>query len=143
MAAHMLESGMPIPAIHRPCEGVDYVLFPYESRGCIVYDDPAFGLVGEELCEGADEVVRHFMRNLRTRRIALLCSGTPAEEWVTFNHQGAENGWQVYGGLLGGRQQVMKLCPNFAHYYPQTPALLHFTAVKSKRAMERFGALAD
>jgi hypothetical protein len=73
------------------------------------------------------------MRKLRTRRIALLSSPKAREGWTTFEHQGtAENGWQIYVGDLDGRLQTMKLCPNFALYYPQTPKTLHFTAHKAK-----------
>jgi hypothetical protein len=123
----------PRPALHHPSPDIDFILFPYERLGCIIYDDPIAGLKAEELCEGADDVVRHWMRKLRTRRIALLSSPTPHEGWTTFDHQGtAENGWQIYSGDLDGRPQTMKLCPNFGLYYPDTPKTLHFIAKKAQ-----------
>jgi hypothetical protein len=116
-------------ALHHPSPDIDFILFPYEKLGCIVYDDPLAGLKAEELCEGADEVVRYWMRKLRTRRIALLSSPAAREGWTTFQHQGqTEDGWQIYTGVLGGSNRTMKLCPNFALYYSQTPKQLHFTA---------------
>jgi hypothetical protein len=128
------------PAIHPLSDEVDYVLFPYELHGCIVYDDPIAGLEAEELCEGADEVVRYFMRELNTPSIALLSSGHPQEGWTSFEYQGWENGWQVYSGKLGGVDQEMKLCPNFLLYYPGKPQVLHFTAVLASDALERYAA---
>jgi hypothetical protein len=122
---------MPRPALHHPSPDIDFVLFPYELHGCIVYDDPMAGLVAEELCEGADVVVRHWMKKLGTSSIALMSSPTAKEDWTTFDHQGTDNGWQVYAGDLDGRRQVMKLCPNFALYYAETPDQLHFTAVRA------------
>jgi hypothetical protein len=120
------------PALHHPSPDIDFILFPYQKLGCIVYDDPLAGLNAEELCEGADAVVRQWMRKLRTRRIALLSAPVARDDWTTFEHQGtAENGWQIYAGDLDGHPQTMKLCPNFALYYPKTPKTLHFTARKA------------
>jgi hypothetical protein len=124
---------MPRPALHHPSPDIDFIHFPYEQLGCIIYDDPLAGLKAEELCEGTDEVVRHWMRKLRTRRIALLSAPKAREGWTTFEHQGtAENGWQIYAGDLDGHPQTMKLCPNFALYYPETPKQLQFTARKAR-----------
>lgn len=112
---------------------VDFILFPFEKLGCILYDDALAGLKAEELCEGADEVLRYWMRKHRNRRLALLSSATVREGWATFEHQGtAENGLQIDTGLLGGRAQNMKLCPNFVLYYPAPPKQLHFTDRKAK-----------
>ena len=123
---------MPRAAIHHPSPDIDFILFPYEKHGCIVYDDPQAELKAEELCEGADEVVRHWMKKLGTKRIALMSSPHAKEGWTTLHHRGTENGWQVYAGDLGGHHQLMKLCPNFALYYSETPAELHFTAVRAR-----------
>jgi hypothetical protein len=57
-----------------PSPDIDFILFPYEQPGCILYDDPLAGLKAEELCEGADEVVRHWMRKLRTHPVPPPCS---------------------------------------------------------------------
>ena len=132
---------MKIPAIHRPSETVDFVLFPYEEYGCIVYDDPLVGLEAEELCEGADEVVRYFMRELGTDAVALLSSGQSREGWSSFEHQGiTDTGWQIYVGTLGGKEQTMKLCPNFLLYYPEKPKTLQFTAILASVALARYAA---
>jgi hypothetical protein len=73
------------------------------------------------------------MRKLRTCRIALLSAPTAREDWTTFDHQGtAENGWQFYTGDLDDHPQTMKLCPNFALYYPAPPKQLHFTSRKAQ-----------
>jgi hypothetical protein len=40
---------MPRPAIHHPSPDIDFILFPYEELGCIIYDDPLAGLKAEEL----------------------------------------------------------------------------------------------
>ena len=132
---------MKLPAIHRPSGDVDFVLFPYEELGCIVYDDPTFGLEAEELCEGADEVVRYFMRELGTDAVALLSSGESREDWASFRHQGTtDTGWQIYVGTLGGKEQTMKLCPNFLLYYPAKPETLQFTAILASDALEQYAA---
>ncbi len=62
----------PCPALHHPSPNIDFILFPYEQLGCILYNGPLAGLKSEKLCEGDDEVIRHWMRKLRARRIALL-----------------------------------------------------------------------
>ncbi len=38
---------MPRPAIHHPAPDIDFILFPYEQLGCIIYDDPIAGLKAE------------------------------------------------------------------------------------------------
>jgi hypothetical protein len=108
------------PAIHHPSPDIGFILFPYDEQlGCIIYDYPLTGLKAEELCVGADVVVRHWMRTLRTRRTALLSSSKAREDWTTLKHQGtAEKDWQIYVGDLDGRPQTIELCPNFTLYFP-------------------------
>ncbi len=123
-----MKSTRPLQAFH--CDaiwgkvsGTDYILYPRElPDGRIVFDDEKFGLVDEEFVEGADVFIKKFAPSLPC--MMRVCT-EPVCAGYDFSWLREENGWQVYHCRYG--DSTIKLCPNFAHYYPKPPIMLYIT----------------
>jgi hypothetical protein len=101
-----------------------YVFQPYESHGCLVFDDPAHGLYGEELCEGADTLVRNMAARHAQDRPYLVCLSEhplPARTENTWLRTDGR-GWHHYSYFDHNDEcQSLALCPSLNLYYPSGP----------------------
>lgn len=127
---------MPVPAIHFNNQsgphGCDYQLFPYEQFGCLVFDDPAFDLVAEELVCGADDLARFLSRDMDGPYSLLISTKQmPASHELRFLRMEG-NGYHTYTTEIE-EVPTVGLCPNFLHYYPQPPASLYFIVTACER----------
>jgi hypothetical protein len=110
----------------------DYIFFPREMDGMIVFDDDRFGLVNEELVFGADTFVRKHAPCFPCAmaifaRDEISDPSWKTSQWARFSCL-TEEGWTRYIAEEDGA--FMNFCPNFKLYYPETPKFLQFVFTK-------------
>lgn len=114
------------PAIHNLT--VDVILYPYERAGCLLFDDPANGLIAEEFVRGADDLIRRMIEldahNKESPR--LFVSRRPMSAYRTLERVRDEDGGVVYRCEELG--QDAWFCPAFFRYFPKAPRYLYVRA---------------
>lgn len=118
---------MPLPACHIPHHlrqslALDYIIYPYELDGSLVFDDPLFNLIAEELVCGTDTLVRYLSRRLSQPAVHVSCTPRPSSDCLHFIGM-ERNGYTTYATNIPAVSQI-QLCPNFKLYYPEPPAHL-------------------
>jgi len=115
---------MKLPACHVPPHlrkalAIDYILYPYELHGSLVFDDPAFNLVAEELVCGTDALVRYCSQHITHPAVHISSTHRPSSDCLHFLRM-ENNGYHTYITNIPAVPQI-QLCPNFRLYYPEPP----------------------
>jgi len=133
------------PSDPRPTDhdflGVDYVFYPYELNGCIVFDDPKFDLKAEEFVCGADTLIRRMVQeDAEGASDYYICvSAEPQGAFRCLIRIGSRDGGEIYECEYA--KETAWFCPSFYNYYPSPPPVLYVRAFASRPGRAKLQAL--